>query len=185
MPMAIAHRYARALAEAVGAQGNYSAIRDSLDAFAGIYRESAELREAFDSPMVSTQQKNHILEAILQRLAVPTLAGNFLHVLLAHYRLNLLDEIRAAFQSIVNERLGIVQMTLVSASSLSGEQQEALRESFGELTHQKVDVQYQVDPSLLGGARAQIKSTVYDGTVRGYLDRIREQLETGRVGSAL
>lgn len=183
MPMTIARRYARALAEA--AESHYSGIMEALDAFAGIYRESPELREALDSPLVSVQQKSNILKAILERLQVSTLAGNFLHVLLAHYRLGLLDEIRAAFKSLVNERLGIVQMTLISASPLSGEQQKALHESFGELTHQKVDIEYRVDPDLLGGIRAEIKSTVYDGTVRGYLDRMREQLEAGRIGSAL
>ncbi|MGH9327340.1 MAG: ATP synthase F1 subunit delta [Terriglobia bacterium] len=177
MPMAIAQRYARGLAEAAGAQKDYSGITKALEAFAGIYRESAELREVFDSPAVFFRQKNNVLAAILDRLQVPAIAGNFLHVLLAHYRLNLLDEIRNAFQRLANERLGIVQMTLVSASPLSVEQQEALRESFGEITQQKVDVKYQVDPSLLGGAKAQIRSTVYDGTVRGYLDRIRERLE--------
>ncbi|MGH9469107.1 MAG: ATP synthase F1 subunit delta [Terriglobia bacterium] len=179
MPMAVAYRYARALVEAAGPKADYSALRGALGDFAAVYAESAELREAFDSPAVAPHQKSGLLDAILDRLQTPELARNFLRVLLAHYRLNLLDDIMAAYQELVNERLGVVRMTVASALPLSEEQQRLLRESFGKLTGQKVDIQYQVDPELLGGARAQIRSTVYDGSVRGYLDRIREQLEAG------
>jgi|SRR5579875_1128907 len=176
MSTAVAQRYARALAEAAGPAADFRRIAEDLESLTSTYRESAELRDVFESPAVSVQQKVKILEAILDRLGVIDLTRRFARVLLAHYRMGLLEEIRAAFQRIVNDRLGIVQMKVVSAAPLSGDAQAALEARFAELTRKKVEAEYQVDPSLLGGIMAQIKSTIYDGTVRGYLNRLREQL---------
>lgn len=177
MPMAVAYRYARALVEAAGANAGYSTITSALNDFSAAYSESAELREVFDSPAVSPGQKMNVLTAILERLQPPHIVRNFLRVLLSHYRMGLLHEIIAAFQELANERMGVVRMSLSSALPLTKDQQAALHDSFGKLTGRDVDIHYQVDPNLLGGAKAQIHSTVYDGSVRGYLDRIREQLE--------
>ncbi|HEX5484039.1 MAG TPA: F0F1 ATP synthase subunit delta, partial [Terriglobia bacterium] len=97
MPMAVAQRYASALAEIAGPQGDYERVAQDLANFAAAYRESAELREVFDSPAVLPKQKENILAAILDRLEASDLAKRFLRVLLAHYRVNVLDKVRSAF----------------------------------------------------------------------------------------
>jgi F-type H+-transporting ATPase subunit delta len=178
MPQAIAQRYARALVEVIGPQGNHAAVMRELQSFAEVYRESAELREVFDSPVVLPEQKSKVLEAVLKRLEVSHVTANFLRVLSAHYRLNLLEEVRAAYQDIVNDLAGIVRMSVVSALPLSEEQQAALRDRFQNLTQKTVEIEYRTDPEVLGGVLAQIKSTVYDGTAHGYLERVRERMET-------
>jgi F-type H+-transporting ATPase subunit delta len=178
MPEAIAQRYARALVEVIGPQGDYLRVSRELEAFASAYNESAELRQALDSPAVTPDQKVNVIKAILSRLGASPVIANFLRVLMVHYRINLLDEIRQAFQDIVDARLGIVKMRVTSAAPLTTEQRAALRERFAELTQKTVEIEYEMDPQLLGGLLTQIKSTVYDGSVRGYLQRIREQMET-------
>jgi F-type H+-transporting ATPase subunit delta len=47
---------------------------------------------------------------------------------------------------------------------------------FRELTGKQVELEFRTDRELLGGILAQIGSTVYDGSVRGNLARMREQL---------
>jgi F-type H+-transporting ATPase subunit delta len=174
---AIAERYARALVEVIGPEGDYRRVSQDLGDFASVYRESSELREVLQSPVVTPEQKTKVIEAILARLDTSSVTTNFLRVLMRHYRINLLDEIRLSFQNLIDERLGILKMRVTSAAPLSGEQQQYLRERFGNLTRKTVEVEYKIDPQVLGGVLAQIKSTVYDGTVRGYLQRIREELE--------
>jgi F-type H+-transporting ATPase subunit delta len=179
MPEAIAGRYARALVDVIGPEGDYRRVGQDLENFASVYEESAELREVLQSPVVTPEQKLKVIQAILARLEALEVTRNFLRVLMTHYRINLLDEIRLSFQNIINERLGIVRMQVISAAPLSDEQQSILRERFGKLVQKTVEIEYQIDPNVLGGLLTQIKSTVYDGTVRGYLQRIREQLEAG------
>jgi len=176
MPMVIANRYARALAEVVAASGDYRKVLEELQEFACAYCESAELRQVFASPAVALPQKMKVLEAIGQRLGHSPVTRNFLRVLLANYWMPLLEEAVQAFRKIANDRLGVVQVTISSASDLSQAEQESVAARFRELTGKQVELEFRIERELLGGILAQIGSTVYDGSVRGSLARIRQQL---------
>jgi len=101
---------------------------------------------------------------------------NFLRVVVSHYRMALLAEILQAFRSLAYARLGIVQVKISSATDLSSEERDLLRARFNELTKQQAELEFHLESTLIGGLVAQIGSTVYDGSIRGHLDRIREQL---------
>jgi len=176
MPMVVANRYARALAEVVAPSGDYRKVLQELQDFVTAYRESLELREIFDSPAVTLPQKMKVLATIGQELGESPVTLNFLRVLLVNYRMPLLEEAVQAYRKIANDRLGVVQVTISSASDLSEAERESVAARFRELTGKQVELEFQVDSELLGGIRAQIGSTVYDGSVRGNLVRIREQL---------
>ena len=176
MPMVIATRYARALADVVAASGEYRKVLEELQDFESVYRESPELKEVFASPAVALPQKMKVLEAIGQRLGESPVTLNFLRVLLANYRLPLLEEALQAYRKIANDRLGVVQVTISSASDLSEAERERVAARFRELTGKQVELEFRIEGELLGGILAQIGSTVYDGSVRGNLARIREQL---------
>jgi len=176
MPMVVANRYARALAEVVAASGDYRRILQELQDFAGVYRQSRELQELFASPAVALPQKMKVLEAIGEKQAESPVTLNFLRVLLSNYRMPLLEEAVQAYRKIANDRLGVVQVTLSSASDLSEAERESAAARFRELTGKQVEIEFRIDSKLLGGIQAQIGSTVYDGSVRGNLARIREQL---------
>lgn len=176
MPTVIANRYARALADVVARTGEYRRVLNELKDFHAIYRESADLREVFETPAVPLPQKVKVLETILGRLGVATVTLNFARVLVAHYRMALLEEVIQAFQKISNDRLGIVQVKISSAADLSAGEREELQARFGELTRKQVELEFHLDRELLGGLVAQVGSTVYDGSIRGHLIRIREQL---------
>jgi len=174
--MVVANRYARALAEVVAPSGDYRKVLQELQDFVTAYRESLELREIFDSPAVTLPQKMNVLVVIGQKLGESLVTLNFLRVLLANYRMPLLEEAVQAYRKIANDRLGVVQVSVSSASDLSEAERESVAARFRELTGKQVELEFQVDSELLGGIRAQIGSTVYDGSVRGNLVRIREQL---------
>jgi F-type H+-transporting ATPase subunit delta len=174
--MVVANRYARALADVVAPSGDYRKVLLELQDFATAYRESLELQQVFASPAVALPQKMKVLAVIGQELGESTVTLNFLRVLLANYRMPLLEEAVQAYRKIANEQLGVVQVAVSSASDLSGAERESVAARFRELTGKQVEVEFRIDSELLGGVLAQIGSTVYDGSVRGNLARIREQL---------
>jgi F-type H+-transporting ATPase subunit delta len=176
MPTAVANRYARALADVVATTGNYRQVLVELGDFAAAYRASAELREICETPAVGLPQKLGVLEAIARRLGSSHVTLNFLRVLLSHYRLPLLEEVIQSFRNVAYARLGIVQVEISSAADLTNEEQGLLRTRFNELTRQQSELEFHRDRDLIGGIVAQIGSTVYDGSIRGRLNRIREQL---------
>jgi F-type H+-transporting ATPase subunit delta len=174
--MVVANRYARALADVVAASGEYRKVLEELQDFERAYRESPELKEVLASPAVALPQKMKVLEAVGQRLGESPVTLNFLRVLLANYRMPLLEEALQAYRKIANDRLGVVQVMISSASDLSDADRESVAARFRELTGKQVEVEFRIEGELLGGILAQIGSTVYDGSVRGNLARIREQL---------
>jgi len=107
---------------------------------------------------------------------VSQVTTNFLRVLLDHYRIAMLDEVIEAYRRTAYDRLGIAEVKIASAADLTAPEQEAIRARFAELTHKQVEIEFHLEPALLGGIIAQIRSTVYDGSVRGQLDRLRQQL---------
>lgn len=179
MAIAVANRYARALADAVGPTGDYRAVLQELEDFAATCGESADLCGVFETPAVPLPEKMKVLEAILARLATSPLTSNFLRVLLAHYRMGLIEEIVEAFLKIAHDRMGVVQVKIFSAADLSEAERQALRARFAELTRKQVELEFRLEGKLLGGILAQIASTVYDGSVRGHLERIRQRLVAG------
>jgi F-type H+-transporting ATPase subunit delta len=176
MPTVIANRYARALADVVAAGNNYRQVLEELEAFSAVYRESLELREVCETPAVALAKKLAVLDAVVHLLGSSRVTLNFLRVLLSHHRLPLLDEAIQAFRKVSYARMGIVEVKISSAADLTSQQRELLHARFNELTRQQSELKFQVDGNLIGGVVAQIGSTVYDGSIRGHLDRIREQL---------
>jgi F-type H+-transporting ATPase subunit delta len=176
MPMVVANRYACALAEVVAVSGDYRRVLQELQDFASAYRESLELREVLASPAVVLPQKMKVLEAIGAKLGVSPLTLIFLRVLLTNYRMPLLEEAVQAYRKIAYDRLGVAQVNVSSAADLSEAERESVATRFRELTGKQVELAFRIDSELLGGILAQIGSTVYDGSVRGNLARIREQL---------
>jgi F-type H+-transporting ATPase subunit delta len=176
LAIAIANRYARALADVVARGGDYRRVQGELQDFAAVYAESADLRDVLRTPAVPPQDRRRVLEATLRRLETSTISANFLRVLLDNYRLALLEEIIEAFQKIANERLGVAQVEIASATELSEAERGTLVARFEALTQKHVEVDFRVKRGLLGGIEARIGSTVYDGSVRGHLERIRERL---------
>jgi F-type H+-transporting ATPase subunit delta len=176
MPTVIANRYARALADVVAPTGNYRQVLSELEDFGAAYRQSLEFREVCETPAVGMAQKLSVLEAIARRMGSSHVTLNFLRVLMSRYRMPMLEEAIQAFRSVAYARLGIVQVKISSASDLSPEEQELLRARFNELTQKQSELEFHLDGNLIGGLVAQIGSTVFDGSIRGSLDRLRGQL---------
>ena len=93
--------------------------------------------------------------------------------------MKLLEAVIPAFRKLAYQRLGIVEVKFYHPREISPEERQAIAERFAELTGKKVELDFHRDETLLGGALAQIGSVTYDGSVKGSLERLREQLAAG------
>jgi F-type H+-transporting ATPase subunit delta len=101
---------------------------------------------------------------------------NFVAVLIDKGRLNFLQEIVAEFAHELNQRLGFAEAEITTTRELNADERNALEADLAKVTGKKIRARYDQDRSILGGAIARVGSTVYDGSVKGQLERIREQL---------
>ncbi len=172
-------RYARALADVVfESELDAKAIQQQLADFAAAWHESRELREFLVDPSFPVEQKVALLDKLNATLQMRKETRNFIAVLIRNDRIAGLDEVLTEFRREVNQRLGIHEAKVVSARKLDEPERRDLEKQIAGLTGGTVEAQYEEDGSLLGGAVVQVGSTVYDGSVRGRLDRLREELTT-------
>ena len=180
MPAAVASRYARALADVVLAPASRvqpDRIVEDLRSFEQTLAGAPELTNALESPAVKRPKKRSIIGRIGESLGLSPIARNFLLVLADHRRINDLSEAIVAFERIVDERLGRLQVDVASATQLADAQQAALIRQLEGATGKKVSLNVKVDDSLVGGMIVRLGSTVYDGSVRGRLDSLARQLQ--------
>jgi len=173
-------RYARAFTDVVfESKLDAKAIQRQLADFAAAWHESRELREFLMDPSFPVEQKVSLLDELNVKLKMAHETRNFLAVLVRNDRIGGLDEVLAEFRREVNERLGIYEAKVISARKLDEPERRDLEKQIAGLTGGTVEAQYEEDASLLGGAVVQVGSTVYDGSVRGRLNRLREELVSG------
>lgn len=173
----IASRYARAFAEVVldlKVEPDH-ALRE-LNDMAALVKSNAELRIVFENPSVEHRQKLHLLDAIVSLIGGSRALRNFLAVLIDHRRIGHLDEIARQFRHEMNQRLGIAEAQVSSARELTREEKDLLQKQMVAITGKVVQTTYSHDPDLLGGAVVRIGSTIYDGSVRGQLRRIKAEI---------
>lgn len=173
----IAGPYARAFADVVfEAHLNAREVQKQLDDFVSAWRESADLREVFLDPSFPVEQKVTILDKLNARLGMQVQVRNFFAVLIQHDRLNVLDEVLAEYRKEVNRRLGISEVHVTSARTLAADERQGIEQKVAAMTGTQVQATFHEDKSLLGGVVVRVGSTVYDGSVKGRLDRLKAQL---------
>lgn len=139
---------------------------------------SRELREVWETPSVPAEQKRAVLDAIAKRTGISKSVRNFLAVLIDHRRIKFLEPIVKQFEHELNQRLGFVEAEITSARELNEKERDTLETRMEKVTGKKLRAQYSQDESILGGAIVKVGSTIYDGSVVGQLEKIRERLSS-------
>ena len=172
-----AARYARALADVVlEAKLNPAEVLQQLEDFAATFAGSKELREVLLNPSLPTAKRVAILDAVNRRIGCGPKVRNFLAVLISRERLAALSEIVEEYRLEMNRRLEISDAEVLTARPLQEQERAKLEREVAELAGTRVNATFRQDKSLIGGAIVRIGSTIYDGSVRGRLERLRERL---------
>lgn len=170
-------QYARALADVVVADKlDVEQIDRQLADFVSTFEESKELREVFENPSIKLEAKLKVLDAIAPRIGMAKQVRNFLAVLLQNRRMYALEQICSEYRQVINLRLGVSKAEVISVRELDAGEKQKIEAEAAALAGVRVQAVYRQDPSLLGGVILRIGDTIYDGSVRGRLEELREKL---------
>ncbi len=177
----VAARYAKALGDVVAAHStDASTVAAQLRAVNAIVVGSAELRNALASPAVAPSKKRAVMSRLIDLQTdlkgILPHVRNFLFVVIDHRRITELGSMIEAFEALVDEKLGFVRADVTSAHDLTAEQKSALESQLSRLAGKKAKLRFATDPALVAGVVARVGSTVYDGSVRGQLERLQVKL---------
>jgi F-type H+-transporting ATPase subunit delta len=176
MSLAIASRFARALAEIMTSLEAADDAVAKLRAFTELQQSSPELRNILISPAVSPRKKKAAVARFADQLGFSAILKNFMFVLIDHRRTAMLGEILTSLETQLDQRRGIVRANVQSARPLDEAQRREIEAALGRTTGKEVAGQYAVNDSLIGGLIARVGSVVYDGSVRGQLQAMRTRL---------
>lgn len=174
---AIAARYARAFADVVEAHKlDANTTIATLDSLAQLVDGSVELRNVWQSPSVPAPQKLKLLDSIASQSGFTKQMRNFIAVLIDQRRIGLIEDVATEFKAELNNRLGVAEAEVTASRELGQDERSALEAQLAKITGKTIRATYKKDASVLGGAVVKVGSTVYDGSVRGQLTRIKKQM---------
>lgn len=170
-------RYARALVDAVADMKlDGRQVVQQLSALVDLVNGSADLRHVWENPAIPADQKRKLLDAIAAREGTLKPVRNFVAILIDNRRIAALPEIAKQVELEMDRRLGLAEARVTSARELSADERHELETQMERLTGKKVRAHYATDGKLLGGAVVRLGSTIYDGSVRGQLRKMKERL---------
>jgi F-type H+-transporting ATPase subunit delta len=174
---ALTLRYAHAFASVAASNHlDANAAQQQLRDFSETFADSRELREVLMNPSIGNDQKLKVLDAVAGRIGMIPQVRNFLAVIMDHQRLSELDEILTEYHEIADEQSGLAEAEITSAHPLNDEDRVELEAQVAKVAGSRVRATYRQDATLLGGAVVRIGSTVYDGSLRGQFQQIKQKL---------
>jgi F-type H+-transporting ATPase subunit delta len=209
-PTTAARRYAEAAFELAERDATLDAWLAALTAAAEALTLETALR-IVDNPAIPLRERQAAVEAILGGRAFESLLGraieqlpapevdpttvrrqvaervgrqltNLVGLLVERRRVALLPKVADAFRRLIYARRNIVEAEVASAAPLTEAERAALRERLARLVGRRVELRERLDPGLLGGLVVRIGDRLYDASVRGRLERLRNRLIAGSRG---
>ncbi|MBI3988496.1 MAG: ATP synthase F1 subunit delta [candidate division NC10 bacterium] len=169
-------RYARALVEVAEKMGALQQVGDELRGFADLLATNSDLSTFFQNPAILLKDKKQVFDMLAKRSGLSPMVESFVGFLLEKGEIWALPRILRVYEEMSDERLNRTKAIVTSAVPLADGERRTVLDRLTALTGKTVYLEEKVDPSLLGGLKIQVKSTVYDGTLRARLTKIREQL---------
>jgi F-type H+-transporting ATPase subunit delta len=173
----VASVYARAFADVVFEKRlDASKTMAELRGLSALLHANPDLGRVWESPAIAAEAKRGVLDAIVMREGFSKSVRNLVAVLIDHRRMHFFDAIITHLGHELDARMGFAEAQITSFRDLSEAERRRLELEVEKLTGKKVRAEYSRDPGILGGAVVRVGSTIYDGSVLGQLERIREQI---------
>jgi F-type H+-transporting ATPase subunit delta len=155
------------------------AMRDELAGFVALIEEHPALRRTLLHPALAAEPRRRLLAALAERAGASPLLRRLLDLVAERDRLPILPELSLAYAGLLNERRGVVDAEVTSATALTEGQRRALVGALRAVAGREVELRSEVAPAVLGGLLVRVGGRTYDGTVRTRLSTLRRRLAAG------
>jgi F-type H+-transporting ATPase subunit delta len=176
---AVARRYAKALLDLAARDDMVAEIGEQLQQHRELFQASEDLQRILWHPAIAAEVKAKVLTSILDQSQPAPVLRNFILLLLNKDRFRQFDLICEQYEQMANTRLRRVVAQVTAAIELDRAQQQAIVQKIADVTQQEVRLETHRDPSLLGGLIVRINHVVLDGSLRGQLAQLRQELIGG------
>ncbi len=172
----IAGRYAEALFQEAKSENKLDQVLTQLEAVSGLYETVNDFKTLVKSPLIKKEEKQAVVDVLKTKGVVDEFLYKFLTLLVSKNRLSLLELISKEVASMNRKAKGEAEAFVTVAVSMDETSKQALKQTLDKITGKKITLKENVDATILGGVVAQVESSLYDASVRGQLNKIKEQL---------
>ncbi|MGE5507715.1 MAG: ATP synthase F1 subunit delta [Chitinophagales bacterium] len=176
----VAGRYAAALFRTAVARGEMERVERDLALLVSTLGAEESLRRFLDSPMNPLGAKKELLGKVFGD-KISLTVRNFLFLLVDKKRHEYLGAIAELYREHVNAARGITVAKVRSAQPLTPQVREAIRAKLRNLTGREIELEEQIDASVVGGVYLRVGNRVIDYTIQKQLEELREGIATGRI----
>ncbi|MCU0317263.1 MAG: ATP synthase F1 subunit delta [Fimbriimonadaceae bacterium] len=172
----VARRYAKALFNIAQREGLVASVDDDLRVIVSLYTSNARFRDFIHSPETGADQKRTLVDRVFgDRVTALTLQA--LRYLIDKRRDGEIYPIQLEFAELRRQLERVTKATITSAYPLSDDQKQAIIRKIEETDgNRKVEPEFHLDPSLIGGVKVIYDNLILDGSVKGTLEQLREKL---------
>ena len=171
-------RLARMFLNHVGTDKAVGALRE-LAVVRAMVEKNRDFKGFMVGPQFTVDEKKTILENLNGKLSFSDGTNKFLNYLIENDSMGLIDEIEENAVTIYLERTKKAKATVMAPVELDGNYLDRLKGALKKLTLRDVEIEFVKDPSVLGGVLIKVGSTMYDGSLRGQLRLLKEELIKG------
>lgn len=172
-------RYAQGLVSSIRDDEEFEILSDQLIGFHDLLSKHEELNVALTGPFLPPTKKIQITQEILDEGGLKGKIRRFILLLVENNRLELLPGIVDLVPLLWNEKQGIATIEVASASSLSEDQKKRLKQKLERLERRPVSLICTIDPELIGGLSLKKANIVYDVSIKGSLENLKERISEG------
>ena len=174
-------RYARALFELALDTKSVDAVKTDLEKFDALISASADLHRLVRSPVFGAEEQGRALGAVLEKVGIGGLAGNFIKLIAANRRLFAVRDMIRDFRKLVARWKGEVTAEVTVAEKLSDARLEELKNTLKSITGEKaVDLNIKIDPAIIGGLMVKLGSRMVDSSLRTKLNAMKHAMKEAR-----
>lgn len=138
--------------------------------------KNEKVRKILYHPKLPPKEREEFLHQALSSYGLSGITTTFLVLLLERESLGYLKEIFLRYEELSNKILNLEKVVITTAVPLAEEERVQLKEAFEKLTASKVKLEERIDKRILGGVVARIGDRLIDGSIRGSLNRLREEM---------
>jgi F-type H+-transporting ATPase subunit delta len=173
----VARRYARALLSLGLEEGRFEQYGDELEAVVETVKGNRELGSILVNPGYPQGQRHAAIDAVASALKLSPLTVSFLRLLVDRQRIADLALMARVYRALVDQEVGRIRATVISAGPLDDDELNRLRDAIGRMTGRSIVLESKTDSSLIGGVVTQVGATMLDGSLRTQLERMRHELK--------
>ncbi|MFI5314271.1 MAG: ATP synthase F1 subunit delta [Myxococcota bacterium] len=175
----IARRYARAVFGLADGAKEHARLLAEVQSLAVEISGSDELTRVLLMPIHTRAERKAIVHELCDRLGLSVEIRATAEILVDENRLALLRALCDALKELVDAEAGRIGARVVSARPLDAAAQRQIRDALSRRVNAEVEIEFAVDPDLIGGVIARIGDLSLDGSIRTQLEQLGETLKKG------